>query len=525
MQPKGASDISEEIEGLTLDPTPWTPRARSTAETAELPSVSEDYRRYGEPQNCPEDRHGPENQRYPEDLQKPEEQQYGDGQQSTLTQFYRTDTREFRSRKGKSRGVEEISCPICSMIFYRASDLERHHKTVHLNDGARPYQCLVDGCTANVRSWTTADKLRLHEKTWHAGDLDTQRSHTQGTFHTSSQPVFEVPKVSSSGYGFSYLAQSTTYDPQSVSSPQSSLQTRKVLTKNPQRMRDELDSSKSCNPIRNRALRGFQGFKVHRSREFEFGRVFKVLWSEPMGSGGTEITFEKTSAKYGENAFHKIRRFVIVKQRNGHSICIPIVTYGFQGVLKNGVRPEDHAIVYSGKNEVLEGEGKLPLQKPIRIETKDASQKLDPRSRLNYAKLYTVEHNVKVFFIGRVARSHEQEVIRAYNNAHPPLDPSPYEHQPDTPDELFSHAEGPEPTYPTVPTVPTVPMAIPTASYSSGAQQYSSSYATTNAYPYPGPGAQPYTHADVYGSQPEMPHAGQQQQPENQMYDDGYDVD
>jgi hypothetical protein len=238
-----------------------------------------------------------------------------------------------------------------------------------------------------------------------------------------------------------------------------------------------------------------------------------------MGSGGTEITLENTSAKYGEQAFHKIRRFIIVKQKNGHSICIPIVTYGYQGVLKKGVRPEDHAIVYSGKYEALEGEGKLRLQKPIRIDIRDASQKLDPRSRLNYAKLYTVEHNVKVLFIGRVARSHEQEIIRAYNDAHPPLDPRGFERRTDTPEELFSHAEGPEPTYPTVPT------AIPTASYSSGAQQYSSSYATTNAYPYPGPGAQPYTHTAVYSSQPEMPHTGQQQQPEDQMYDDGYDVD
>jgi Zinc finger, C2H2 type len=65
---------------------------------------------------------------------------------------------------------KDIACPTCSMTFSRSSDLERHHKTVHLNDGARPHQCLVDGCSANVRSWTTAAGLRLHEKTWHGAD-------------------------------------------------------------------------------------------------------------------------------------------------------------------------------------------------------------------------------------------------------------------------------------------------------------------------------------------------------------------
>jgi hypothetical protein len=207
---------------------------------------------------------------------------------------------------------------------------------------------------------------------------------------------------------------------------------------------------------------------------------------------------------------------------NGHSVCIPILTYGFQGVLKYGVRPEDHAVVYSSRRDgpyISDREEGLMSKRPIRIEIKDPSHKLDPHSRLNYAKVYTVEHNVKVLFIGRVAEVFEQSVVTAFNDTHPPLDHSPYEHRPDTPEELVRHAEGPEPTY------TTVPMAIPTASYSSGAQQYSSSYATTNPYPYPGPGAQPYTHTAVSSSQPEMPHTGQQQQPEDQMYDDGYDVD
>jgi uncharacterized protein DUF6590 len=145
-----------------------------------------------------------------------------------------------------------------------------------------------------------------------------------------------------------------------------------------------------------------------------------------VGSGGTEITVE---AQYGERKFQKVRRFLIVSVRNkGHSICIPILTYGFQGVLKPGVHPEDHAVVYSSKKQgpcLLEREEGLMSKKPIWIEVTSEAHKLDPLSRLNFAKLYTIEHNVKVFFIGRVAKMYERALMVAYNEAHPPFDPGP----------------------------------------------------------------------------------------------------
>jgi len=50
------------------------------------------------------------------------------------------------------------------------------------------------------------------------------------------------------------------------------------------------------------------------------------------------------------------------------------------------------------------------------------ADKLDPASRLNYEKIYTVEHNVKVCFVGRLAsKSEEKNVITHYNESHPPL--------------------------------------------------------------------------------------------------------
>jgi len=53
-------------------------------------------------------------------------------------------------------------------------------------------------------------------------------------------------------------------------------------------------------------------------------KVFKVLWSEPTGSGGTEVTRPKgiRKAKYGESAYDSVRRFVIIREGNGHCICL-----------------------------------------------------------------------------------------------------------------------------------------------------------------------------------------------------------
>jgi hypothetical protein len=45
-------------------------------------------------------------------------------------------------------------------------------------------------------------------------------------------------------------------------------------------------------------------------------QVFNILWSEPIGANSTEIT------AYGEIAFAKIRRFLIIRSERGYSICM-----------------------------------------------------------------------------------------------------------------------------------------------------------------------------------------------------------
>ncbi|KAG0647718.1 hypothetical protein D0Z07_6572 [Hyphodiscus hymeniophilus] len=173
-------------------------------------------------------------------------------------------------------------------------------------------------------------------------------------------------------------------------------------------------------------------------------KVFKVLWSEPTGSIGTEITKDLRKAKFGETAYHSIRRFVIMSQHSGHCICLPILTYGGQATLKKGVHADDHAVIFTSERPVEE-KGERLGKKAIKMIPDSKRHHLDSASRINYAKTYTVEHNVKVLFIGRIARQYEQQITTDYNRTHGPLPDRPYKGY--RTDDDFRNAEGADPQY------------------------------------------------------------------------------
>ncbi|KAF4637804.1 hypothetical protein G7Y89_g282 [Cudoniella acicularis] len=139
-------------------------------------------------------------------------------------------------------------------------------------------------------------------------------------------------------------------------------------------------------------------------------KVFKVLWSEPAGeafSGETNVTKTDHTTLNGK-VYTTIRRFIIVAADQGHCQCVPILTYQGRGTQKSGAKADEHAVVYIGNRppEIVE---EPPLKnKSIRIQPVSLREKLHPKSRVNYAKIYTVEHNVKVFFIGEIHRNSER---------------------------------------------------------------------------------------------------------------------
>lgn len=93
----------------------------------------------------------------------------------------------------------------------------------------------------------------------------------------------------------------------------------------------------------------------------------------------------------------------------------PILTYGLRGTAKPGVKSEDHAIVYAGSELPRLKEGEAILHKtPIRIKMDNKSEKLAEESRLNYAKIYTIEHNTKVCFIGKVHKNSKARFLATW---------------------------------------------------------------------------------------------------------------
>jgi hypothetical protein len=90
-------------------------------------------------------------------------------------------------------------------------------------------------------------------------------------------------------------------------------------------LEDPLDPRKSI-PLGRNAILNVLGFKIQKGSKFEVGKMFKIVWAEPMGSNGTRLTDDGhgQSQKFGQKFIHKIRRFVVVKAFNGHCLCLQV---------------------------------------------------------------------------------------------------------------------------------------------------------------------------------------------------------
>lgn len=112
-------------------------------------------------------------------------------------------------------------------------------------------------------------------------------------------------------------------------------------------------------------------------------------------------------SKFGESSYATIRRFVVLREKRGQAICLAIFTYGSKGTLKAGVNPLDHAIVYGSqeKPQLLDGEKQLQKQ-PFPIVIEDPQETIVASSRLDFGRTFSVEHNIKVCKIGRIATEH-----------------------------------------------------------------------------------------------------------------------
>ena len=90
-------------------------------------------------------------------------------------------------------------------------------------------------------------------------------------------------------------------------------------------------------------------------------------------------------------------------------------TYSRKGVAKTGVDASKHAIIHMQGTEPQLGSGEPHMTKgPLEVAPASPDQKLDYMSRLNFGKIYTVEHNVKVLPVGKIT---ERSMPRFQNYA------------------------------------------------------------------------------------------------------------
>lgn len=177
-------------------------------------------------------------------------------------------------------------------------------------------------------------------------------------------------------------------------------------------------------------------FKSFRLRDqprkfFTVGKVFLVLWVEPAGesiTGVTGLEIGTTIGRFGERAFSKVRRFVVVREGDNYCSALPITSYGHRGVGKPGVNKSEHSIIYTTKAPPDPLPGELPTRgengmrpQAIRVDTDDPAEKLDHHSRLDYGKVHTIQHNIKVKAFGKVNPKSMYALINQFGNLWRPL--------------------------------------------------------------------------------------------------------
>ncbi|KAI9640508.1 hypothetical protein NHQ30_011254 [Ciborinia camelliae] len=211
-------------------------------------------------------------------------------------------------------------------------------------------------------------------------------------------------------------------------------------------------------------------------REDEFwqvGRVFMTFWSEQAQSGvpgqrGTHSDSRFDIINPGQKASGENRGFVVVSEGHGSSICCPIERHSNKAtpkpelhapqrntIIHQEILKPDLAIIHTTskcpgvcKYQTHSGNwlSEKPVKDPIRVitEQKDGSH-LDAVSRLNYSKRYTMEHSVKVFNVGMVAKDSMNSLLRdsGFSNTNRPA--SEQRPRPNLPSKPSSHQKPHEP--------------------------------------------------------------------------------
>ncbi|KAM5437156.1 hypothetical protein MferCBS31731_005573 [Microsporum ferrugineum] len=150
-----------------------------------------------------------------------------------------------------------------------------------------------------------------------------------------------------------------------------------------------------------------------------FPLVLSVLWAQP--AGDTSVPHDRNNpyfyaTRLGQEVHANIRRMVVVKNEQGCSWAIN--TYGERGLLKRGIDLNTHAAVYMRGSEPAPNDPtRVPGLPPIMINPYSPREQLHSKSYLNFGKVFTVDHNIKVKPVGHVSEESMRTFRRAWRRS------------------------------------------------------------------------------------------------------------
>lgn len=174
-------------------------------------------------------------------------------------------------------------------------------------------------------------------------------------------------------------------------------------------------------------------FRV-RSKDYKMyftpGRVFKILWTkEPItrcGSFESLVDF----GKWDKKVVCGIRRFIVLETVSGSRSCkcLPVTTYNNQGLQAKGISFADHGRILARESRYEDANGISGVESLyVKLSLGVHSSEIPNLLVVNYAKVYTIEMNVKVKDIGELTKSSKVTLASNFQtiNALPEYTPAP----------------------------------------------------------------------------------------------------
>ncbi|KAF2868229.1 hypothetical protein BDV95DRAFT_500966 [Massariosphaeria phaeospora] len=103
-------------------------------------------------------------------------------------------------------------------------------------------------------------------------------------------------------------------------------------------------------------------------------------------------------------AYSQIRRFVVVRSMVQFCYACPVFTYSGRATLKQGVRPREHAVIYTAGSQISLLPGETGITKDsIAVDSAPSVPPLNKCSRLYFGIHHPIQYNVKVKDLGMVS--------------------------------------------------------------------------------------------------------------------------